>query len=137
MRTYMRGFGAVPSAAAVKTAQQEMNAALVAQGFSPIVADGIIGPKTCGAARMTGHPSLASLGCKSFTDPVRAPGGPPIPPPGPNAPPAPFGPVAPAAPAPVESAGMFGLDTKTILIGAGVIGVGIVVVYYMKKKQAA
>jgi hypothetical protein len=67
---------------------------------------------------------------------------PAIPPPGPNAPPgpAPVGPGSavpgPIAPAPA-AAGMFGFDTKTILIGAGVVGLGVVAVYFLKKKSQA
>lgn len=73
---------------------------------------------------------------------------PAIPPPGPNAPPGPPGPgpvgpgpaVGPTpsaiAPAPA-AAGMFGFDTKTLLIGAGVVGLGVVAVYFLKKKSQA
>lgn len=64
-----------------------------------------------------------------------------VPPPGPNSPPPPPGPVGPSsplAPAPAPAAaGMFGVDTKTLLIGAGVIGVGVVIVYALKKKSQA
>ena len=141
MRRYgMRGLGAYMSSAAVKAAQQQMNEILVAQGFLPINADGIVGPKTCGAARAVNHPALTDMTCTSFTAPARAPGGPPIPPPGPGAPPAPFspGPVGPLAPAPEPAkAGIMGIDTKTILIGAAVVGVGIVAVYALKRKSQA
>lgn len=66
---------------------------------------------------------------------------PQIPAPGPNQPPGPA-PVGPGAPAPgpiapASSAGMFGLSSTTVLIGAGVIGIGIVALYFMKKKSAA
>jgi hypothetical protein len=137
----MRGFGAVvpPTAAEIRTVQQQINTALVANGYESIKVDGILGPKTCGAARATQHPALAEMGCTKFTDPVRAAGGPPIPPAGPKGPAStsPFPePAAPLAPAPA-AAGMFGFDMKTILIGAGVIGVGVVVVYALKKKSQA
>lgn len=137
MRRYgMYGLGAMNSAA-LKVAQSQINDVLVQQGYEPIKVDGIQGPKTCGAARAVNHPSLAEMTCPSFTPPVRSAAGPPIPPPGPNAPPGPpVGPVGPLAPAPAPAAaGMFGMDTKTILIGAGVIGLGIVVVYALKKKS--
>jgi len=143
MRRYgMYGLGAMNSAA-IKVAQQEINTVLVAQGYEPIKVDGILGPKTCGAARAVNHPALAEMGCTRFTVPVRSAAGPPIPPPGPSAPPGPIGPspvgpVGPIAPAPAPvSAGIFGFDTKTILIGAGVIGLGVVVVYALKKKSQA
>lgn len=137
MRRYgMRGFGAV-TGASVKAAQQEMNTILVAQGFVPITADGIVGPKTCGAARATAHPILAELKCASFVDPARSAAGPAIPGPGPNAPAAPGIPPGPLAPTGPAAAGMFGFDTKTIVIGAAVVGAGIVAVYFLKKKSQA
>jgi len=70
--------------------------------------------------------------------------GPVIPAPGPNQPPGPApapgapgapGPIAPVAPS--SEAEMFGLDKKTIMIGAAVIGLGVVAVYFLKKKSQA
>lgn len=66
-----------------------------------------------------------------------------IPPPGPNVPPGvgpvPVGPAAaPAELAPTRSsAGILGIDTKTIVIGAGVVGLVVVAVYALKKKSQA
>lgn len=63
---------------------------------------------------------------------------PAIPPPGPNSPaPAPGTPASPLAPAPATTAGFFGMDTKTILIGAAVVAAGVVAVYALKKKSQA
>jgi hypothetical protein len=137
----MYGLGAM-TAASIKGAQQQINDVLVAQGYEPIKPDGILGPKTCGAARAVNHPSLPDMKCTKFTEPVRAAGGPPIPPPGtavpPGVGPAPVGPSPAIAPAAEPTAaGMFGLSTKTILIGAAVVGVGIVAVYALKKKSQA
>lgn len=140
MRRYgMYGLGAM-SSTQVRSAQEQINGVLVAQGFEPIKPDGILGPLTCGAARAVNHPTLPEMKCTKFTEPKRAAGGPPIPPPGTTAPPgSPLAPgpalSPPAASAP--SSGVFGLDVKTILIGAAVVGAGVVVVYALKKKSQA
>lgn len=127
------GLGAATSTQ-VKTAQKEINAQLVARGFEPIKVDGIVGPKTCGAARATSHPILAEISCPKFTDPTLSAAGPVVPAPGPNQPAAPIAPAIGPAPA-STSAGMFGMDSKTVLIGAGVLAGGVVLVYFLKKKS--
>lgn len=131
------GLGAV-SSANLRAAQKEINAVLIARGFEPIKEDGILGPATCGAARFTSHPVLTQLTCTKFAEPKVSAAGPAIPPPGPNQPigPAPVAPViGPVTPPP--SSGFLGMDSKTILIGAGVVAGGIVLVYFLKQRSQA
>jgi len=102
-------------------------------------------PEFCAAnPKLVKHPTY---GCVYYVGnhvniPDTWPGAAPvIPAPGPNSPaPAPGAPspASPLAPAPAPaSAGFFGMDTKTILIGAAVVAAGVVAVYALKKKSQA
>jgi hypothetical protein len=52
----------------VKTLQTNVNHWLATHGFQALKVDGVIGPRTCGAARQSGTPTPA--GCTSFTAPT-------------------------------------------------------------------
>lgn len=53
--------------------QRQINVRLLEQGYCPVIADGILGPLTCGAARAVGI-SVPST-CSGFTEPTRCGGG--------------------------------------------------------------
>lgn len=56
---------------AVLSLQNSINLRLPALGYWPIVEDGILGPKTCGATRIV-YPNNVPTACQSFTDPLPA-----------------------------------------------------------------
>jgi hypothetical protein len=70
--------------------QQNANFFLKQDGYRLLTPDGVLGPATCGAARMY-HPSVyVPMTCKAFEDPVKLAELPPAPPPGPPPPPPPL-----------------------------------------------
>lgn len=121
--------------AQTKQLQDALNLKLTQNGFCPLVADGKLGPATCGSATVIGGLSpgamiLPPTTCTDFKQPTQASAG------------CGTGPAAPkpttnqAAMTPVTSSlPMVSSSTKKVLgfIGGGLLAVG--AVYYIKKRR--
>ncbi len=115
--------------------QNALNSKLIANGFCPLIADGKLGPATCGAAQTIGglSPGSAVLWpstCQDFTAPKLSSGGCGT---GPSAPTPVKSPTTAASPA--VSLPMVSSTTKKVLgfVAGGLAAVG--VVYYVKKRR--
>jgi hypothetical protein len=112
--------------------QSEINATLTRNGYAAIGTDGKLGPGTCGAAReadkfgagLMAKYGLASV-CTSFTTPVKSGGG--FVSPGGGG-----GGASLAPPDTLSSGTLLGMDTKTVLL---VAGIGIAAWAFLGKKK--
>lgn len=118
--------------------QQALNQKLITNGFCPLIADGKLGPATCGGAITIGGLSpgptiMPPTTCTDFNPPRQASAGCGT---GPTPPSSAASSATKASLAPVTSSlPMLSSSTKKVLgfIGGGLLAVG--VVYYVKKRR--
>ncbi len=120
--------------AQTKQLQDKININLIAGGFCPIIADGKLGPATCGAAVIAGPAGLTPMpstcqDIKTVTSAAKGCGT------GPVAPSSASASIAKPGAAVTSSLPLLSSSTKTVLgfIGGGLLAVG--AVYYVKKRR--
>ncbi len=124
--------------AQTKQIQDQLNQKLTTNGFCPLIADGKLGPATCGAAVVIGGLTpgptiLAPATCTDFKQPSQASAGCGT---GPAAPPSAAITPNKASLTPVTSSlPMVSSSTKKVLgfVGGGLLAIG--AVYYIKKRR--